>query len=92
MIVTDHNPRFEDPAIIRQMIFDGAIAERPDHDIRNLEGPERAIRIAVSMVQPGDTIIWFGPGHQEHRDIMGVRTKYSGRAQARAALAEAGWQ
>lgn len=92
MIVTDHNPRFEDPAIIRSMIFEGAVAERPDHDIRNLEGPERAIRIAVSMVTTGDTIIWFGPGHQEHRDIMGVRTKYSGRAQARAALAEAGWK
>ena len=92
MIVTDHNPRFEDPAVIRQMIYDGAIAERPDHDIRNLEGPERAIRIAVSMVQKGDTIIWFGPGHQEHRDIMGVRTKYSGREQARQALAEAGWK
>lgn len=92
MIVTDHNPRFEDPGIIRKMIFDGAIAERPDHDIRNLEGPERAIRIAVSMVSSGDTIIWFGPGHQEHRDIMGVRTKYSGREQARAALAEAGWK
>ena len=92
MIVTDHNPRFEDPAIIRQMIYDGAVAERPDHDIRNLEGPERAIRIAVSMVSKGDTIIWFGPGHQEHRDIMGVRTKYSGREQARQALAEAGWK
>lgn len=92
MIVTDHNPRFEDPSIIRKMIYEGAIAERPDHDIRNLEGPERAIRIAVSMVSPGDTIIWFGPGHQEHRDIMGVRTKYSGRDQARAALAEAGWK
>lgn len=92
MIVTDHNPRFEDPGIIRQMIYDGAIAERPDHDIRNLEGPERAIRIAVAMVQKGDTIIWFGPGHQEHRDIMGVRTKYSGREQARQALAEAGWK
>lgn len=92
MIVTDHNPRFEDPAIIRKMIYDGAIAERPDHDIRNLEGPERAIRIAVSMVTTGDTIIWFGPGHQEHRDIMGVRTKYSGRAQAKAALVEAGWK
>jgi UDP-N-acetylmuramoyl-L-alanyl-D-glutamate--2,6-diaminopimelate ligase len=92
MIVTDHNPRFEDPSVIRQMIYDGAISERPDHDIRNLEGPERAIRIAVSMVSKGDTIIWFGPGHQEHRDIMGVRTKYSGREQARAALAEAGWK
>ena len=92
VIVTDHNPRFEDPAVIRQMIYDGAVAERPDHDIRNLEGPERAIRIAVSMVSKGDTIIWFGPGHQEHRDIMGVRTKYSGREQARQALAEAGWK
>lgn len=92
LIVTDHNPRFEDPAVIRQMIFEGAIAEKPDGDIRNIEGPERAIRIAVAMVGRGDTILWFGPGHQEHRDIMGVRTKYSGRDQARAALREAGWQ
>ena len=91
LIITDHNPRFEDPAVIRKMLFDGAIAARPNHDIRDIAGPEKAIRIAVSMVDEGDTILWFGPGHQEHRDIMGVRTKYSGRQQARQALREAGW-
>ena len=92
LIITDHNPRFEDPAVIRKMLFDGAIKARPDHDIRNIAGPEKAIRLAVAMVGEGDTILWFGPGHQEHRDIMGVRTKYSGRQQARQALKEAGWQ
>jgi UDP-N-acetylmuramoyl-L-alanyl-D-glutamate--2,6-diaminopimelate ligase len=91
LIITDHNPRFEDPAVIRQMLFDGAIKARPKHDIRNIAGPEKAIRLAVAMVGEGDTILWFGPGHQEHRDIMGVRTKYSGRQQAREALKEAGW-
>jgi UDP-N-acetylmuramoyl-L-alanyl-D-glutamate--2,6-diaminopimelate ligase len=61
MIVTDHNPRFEDPAVIRQMIYDGAVEQRPDHDIRNLEGPERAIRIAVSMVTKSTVTLWeFG--------------------------------
>jgi UDP-N-acetylmuramoyl-L-alanyl-D-glutamate--2,6-diaminopimelate ligase len=92
LIITDHSPRSEDPAVIRQMIYDGAFFEKPDHDIRNLEGPERAIRIAVAMVQKDDAIIWFGPGHQEHREIMGARIKFSGREQARAALLEAGWK
>jgi UDP-N-acetylmuramoyl-L-alanyl-D-glutamate--2,6-diaminopimelate ligase len=92
LIITDHSPRFEDPAVIRQMIFDGAVAARPEHDIRMLEHPERAIRVALALVNPTDTIIWFGPGHQEHREVMGARIKFSGREQARAALLEAGWR
>jgi UDP-N-acetylmuramoyl-L-alanyl-D-glutamate--2,6-diaminopimelate ligase len=92
LVITDDNPRFEDPGKIRQVIYDAAIAERPDLDVRNIEGPERAIRIALSMVGKGDTIVWFGPGDQEHRDIQGALVKFSGREEARLALAEAGWK
>ena len=39
----------------------------------------------------GDAILWAGPGHQDYRDIRGVRTPYSARELARRALADAGW-
>ena len=53
--------------------------------------PEEAIRHAVSVAREGDSILWAGPGHQNYRDIQGVRTVYSARDLARAALAEFGW-
>lgn len=91
VIVTDNNPRFEEPSEIRRMIFEGAVAKNPSADIRNIEGSERAIRIAISMVREGDSVIWFGPGHQQYREIKGERFVYSGRDEAKAALSEAGW-
>ena len=39
----------------------------------------------------GDAILWAGPGHQDYRDIRGVRTPYSARELARRALRDAGW-
>jgi UDP-N-acetylmuramoyl-L-alanyl-D-glutamate--2,6-diaminopimelate ligase len=54
--------------------------------------PEQAIRLAVSLAQPGDAILWAGPGHQNYRDIRGVRTDYSARREARAALQESGYE
>ena len=48
-------------------------------------------RAAMKKAQPGDAILWCGPGHQNYREIEGVKTAYSARAEARAALAEAGW-
>ncbi|MCM6764302.1 UDP-N-acetylmuramoyl-L-alanyl-D-glutamate--2,6-diaminopimelate ligase [Rathayibacter sp. ZW T2_19] len=91
LVVTDHHPRFEDPASIRRTLVDAARAARPDGEIHEVDDPKRAIRVAVSLAQEGDSILWAGPGHQNYRDIQGVRTPYSARAEARAALREAGW-
>ena len=91
LIVTDHHPRFEDPASIRKTLIDAAKQARPNLEIYEVSPPEAAIRKAVSLVQPGDAILWAGPGHQDYRDIMGVRTPYSARHEAREALKEYGW-
>lgn len=91
LIVTDHHPRFEDPASIRKTLVDAARKARPNLDIFEVSPPEAAIRKAVSMAQPGDAILWAGPGHQDYRDIRGVRTPYSARHEAREALRENGW-
>ena len=91
LVITDHHPRFEDPESIRRTLVDAARAHRPNLEIHEVSPPEAAIRLAVSLAQPGDAILWAGPGHQDYRDIRGVRTPYSARAQARAALSEQGW-
>lgn len=91
LIITDHHPRFEDPASIRKTLVDAARDARPELEIIEVSPPEAAIRKAVSLASPGDAILWAGPGHQDYRDIKGVRTPYSARQEARAALAENGW-
>jgi UDP-N-acetylmuramoyl-L-alanyl-D-glutamate--2,6-diaminopimelate ligase len=92
LVVTDHHPRFEDAASIRKTLVDAARAAYPEHEIHEVSPPEAAIRAAVALVAEGDSILWAGPGHQDYRDIAGVRTPYSARDEARAALREAGWE
>ena len=92
LVITDHHPRFEDPETIRATLFAAATEARPDGEIYVVSPPEDAIVKAVSLVQPGDSILWAGPGHQDYRDIRGVRTPYSARALARQALKDAGWE
>ncbi len=92
LVITDHHPRFEDPASIRATLLEGAaLAADQPQEIHEVSPPEAAIRKAVSLAREGDSILWAGPGHQDYRDIRGVRTPYSARDEARAALREAGW-
>ncbi|WBU38744.1 Mur ligase family protein [Homoserinibacter sp. YIM 151385] len=92
LVITDHHPRFEDPASIRRTLLEGAaLAEHQPERTLEVSPPEAAIRAAVELAREGDSILWAGPGHQDYRDIRGVRTPYSARDEARAALREAGW-
>ena len=91
LVVTDHHPRMEDPASIRATLVESARRAQPDAEIQEYSPPEAAIVAAVSMVGDGDAILWAGPGHQDYRDIRGVRTPYSARELARRALRDAGW-
>jgi UDP-N-acetylmuramoyl-L-alanyl-D-glutamate--2,6-diaminopimelate ligase len=92
LVITDHHPRFENPASIRKTLVESARHYRPELEIHEVSPPEAAIRLAVSLVGPGDAILWAGPGHQDYRDIEGVRTPYSARSEAREALREAGYK
>lgn len=91
LVITDHHPRFEDPDSIRATLIEGARRAQPDAEILEFSPPERAIIEAVALVGDGDAILWAGPGHQDYRDIRGVRTPYSARELSRRALREAGW-
>jgi UDP-N-acetylmuramoyl-L-alanyl-D-glutamate--2,6-diaminopimelate ligase len=92
LVITDHHPRFEDPASIRATLIEGANLAEHQAELHEVSPPESAIRAAVALAKEGDSILWAGPGHQDYRDIEGVRTPYSARDEARTALREAGWE
>ena len=91
LVITDHHPRFENPASIRATLVEGAHLAEHEAELHEVSPPEKAIRAAVALAKEGDSILWAGPGHQDYRDIEGVRTPYSARDEARDALREAGW-
>ncbi|WP_243371607.1 UDP-N-acetylmuramoyl-L-alanyl-D-glutamate--2,6-diaminopimelate ligase [Microvirga solisilvae] len=82
VIVTDDNPRSEDPATIRAEVLKGAPGAREIGD-RTL-----AIRTAVKELQKGDVLVVAGKGH-ETGQIIGDRTlPFSDHDEVRAAIAE----
>ncbi len=88
LLVTDENPRSEDPATIRQAILDGALQERPDaRDIHEVHPRAHAVRVAVELAGEGDTVIVTGKGHEPTQEIAGVFHRYNDRAAFRAAMA-----
>ena len=66
VIVTDDNPRSEDPAAIRAAILAAAPGAVEIGDRRE------AIRRAIAEMKPGDVLLIAGKGH-ESRQIIGNR-------------------
>lgn len=63
-VVTDDNPRTEDPATIRAAVMQGAREANPDGDIREVGSRAAAIDEVVAWAQPGDAVIVVGKGHE----------------------------
>ncbi|MEM1298805.1 MAG: UDP-N-acetylmuramoyl-L-alanyl-D-glutamate--2,6-diaminopimelate ligase, partial [Pseudomonadota bacterium] len=81
VIVTDDNPRSEDPAAIRAAVMEGA----PEAD--NIGDRAEAILSGVDMLRsPGDCLLIAGKGHEQGQEIMGVQHPFDDASQARAAL------
>src|SRR5690606_37439182 len=59
VIVTDDNPRGEDPAAIRLQVLAGAPRAREVGDLR------AAIRAALDEARPGDIVLIAGKGHEQ---------------------------
>jgi UDP-N-acetylmuramoyl-L-alanyl-D-glutamate--2,6-diaminopimelate ligase len=91
LIVTDDNPRSEDPAAIRAAMLDGARSV-PDHDrgeIREIGDRAAAIGEAVAAAAEGDTVLVAGKGHETGQEIAGVVHPFDDRLVLRAALEKA---
>ncbi|MGF7161347.1 UDP-N-acetylmuramoyl-L-alanyl-D-glutamate--2,6-diaminopimelate ligase [Rhodoligotrophos appendicifer] len=82
-VVTDDNPRSEDPAAIRAQVLAGC----PD----GIDGGDRpsAIRAAIAMLAPGDILMVAGKGHETGQEIGGRIIPFSDQSEIRAAVREA---
>ncbi|MBP6688737.1 MAG: UDP-N-acetylmuramoyl-L-alanyl-D-glutamate--2,6-diaminopimelate ligase [Hyphomonadaceae bacterium] len=80
VIVTDDNPRSEDPAAIRAQILKAA------PNATEIGDRAQAIREAVAMLKPGDALMIAGKGHETGQIIKGVTHPFSDQDVARAAL------
>ncbi len=79
-IVTDDNPRSEEPAAIRAAILAAAPGAREIGDRRE------AIRAAVAMAGPGDTVIVAGKGHENGQTAGGRTLPFSDHDEVRDAI------
>jgi UDP-N-acetylmuramoyl-L-alanyl-D-glutamate--2,6-diaminopimelate ligase len=80
VIVTDDNPRSEDPQVIRKAVLDGAPGA--------LEIPDRAEAIgkAISRMGSGDAVVIAGKGHETGQIVGDTILPFSDFDAARAAL------
>jgi UDP-N-acetylmuramoyl-L-alanyl-D-glutamate--2,6-diaminopimelate ligase len=79
-IVTDDNPRSEDPAAIRRAVLDGAPGALEVADRR------AAIRAGVEQLRDGDVLVIAGKGHEQGQTIAGVVHPFDDVTETKAAL------
>mgnify|MGYP001083949256 CR=1 FL=1 len=86
VIVTDDNPRSEDPAAIRAALMLGARAAGGP-PVREIGDRREAIVAAVRAAGPGDAVLIAGKGHERGQEIAGVVHPFSDVDELAAALA-----
>ena len=88
VVVTDDNPRDEEPAAIRAAIVAGA-ADRTAQVVE-IGDRREAIDYAVAWAQPGDVVLVAGKGHEPGQTARGVTRPFDDRDELAAALEAAG--
>jgi UDP-N-acetylmuramoyl-L-alanyl-D-glutamate--2,6-diaminopimelate ligase len=82
VIVTDDNPRSENPAAIRSAIMAAA------PDAKEIGGRREAIAEAVAMAETGDIILVAGKGHETGQTIGTTVIPFSDHDAVAAALTQ----
>jgi len=85
LIVTDDNPRSEDPAAIRAEVLAGT--RRAAAEVREVGDRREAIRTALELAGPGDIVLVAGKGHETGQEIAGVVHPFDDRDVVRDELA-----
>ncbi|OGV48597.1 MAG: UDP-N-acetylmuramoyl-L-alanyl-D-glutamate--2,6-diaminopimelate ligase [Lentisphaerae bacterium GWF2_44_16] len=84
IILTNDNPRTEDPLLIIEEIKKGI----PDtSETYSLPDRREAIAKAVSMAKPSDIVLLAGKGHEAYQEFNGRTESFDDRAELQKALA-----
>ena len=86
VVVTDDNPRHEDPATIRAQVLAGARGAARG-DVQVVDGGDRrsAIAAALALAGPEDAVVVLGKGHETGQEVAGVVTPFVDAAVVRDA-------
>ncbi len=84
LVVTDDNPRGEDPADIRAAMVAGARGGAAQ--LEEIAGREAAVGYAVTAAADEDVVLVLGRGHETHQEVAGRSVPLDDRVLARAAL------
>jgi UDP-N-acetylmuramoyl-L-alanyl-D-glutamate--2,6-diaminopimelate ligase len=73
-VVTDDNPRSEDPAAIRAAVLAGArnVPEDRRAEVFEVGGRRAALAAAVAMARAGDVLLVAGKGHETGQEVAGT--------------------
>ena len=88
VVVTDDNPRDEDPAVIRAAVLTGTRqAERaPRAEVVEIGDRRAAIGFAVRWARPGDVVVIAGKGHERGQTVAGHTRPFDDREELARAL------
>ncbi|MFI9640110.1 UDP-N-acetylmuramoyl-L-alanyl-D-glutamate--2,6-diaminopimelate ligase [Micromonospora sp. NPDC051925] len=86
VLVTDDNPRTEDPAAIRAEVLAGAYGVAVAARIIEVPGRREAIAEAVRLAEPGDVVALLGKGHERGQEIAGEMHPFDDRTELAEAL------
>lgn len=86
VVVTDDNPRDEEPAEIRAEILSGATGSNAEAQTVEIGDRRAAIDYAARWARPGDTVLVAGKGHESGQKIGTVTVPFDDRVELRAAL------
>ncbi|MEG1613636.1 MAG: UDP-N-acetylmuramoyl-L-alanyl-D-glutamate--2,6-diaminopimelate ligase [Clostridia bacterium] len=84
VVVTSDNPRFEEPINIINEIAPSV--RENNSEVYIYESRKEAIRFAIEMAEPSDTVIIAGKGAEEYIDIKGKKLKYSDTCEVKSVL------
>ncbi len=89
VIVTDDNPRSEDPAAIRAEVLAGAdeVEASRSAAVREIGDRRAAIAAALDAAGPGDVVLIAGKGHETGQEVAGVVHPFDDRDVVRELLA-----
>ncbi len=82
LIITDDNPRSEDPALIRQSMLEAAPGAR------EIGNRAEAIRVAISELEEGDVLVIAGKGHEQGQILKNRVEPFDDVAEAKKAINE----
>lgn len=74
VIITDDNPRTEDPAMIRQAIHESC----PKAQV--IGGRQHALEVALAALNPGDVLVVAGKGDERTQEVGGVKHPFHDRS------------